>query len=96
MLSTKAFCEEVLQEFGEEYLREPTAAHIQQILKINSARGFPVCLGSIDCKHCKWKSCPVVWAGPFKGKEKKPTIVFEAISDGELWIWHYFFESPSS
>lgn len=35
-------------------------------------------------------------AGQFKGKEKNPTIVLEAICDGELWIWHAFFGSPGT
>lgn len=38
----------------------------------------------------------MAWAGQFRGKEKQQTVVLEAISDGELWIWHYFFGSPGS
>lgn len=38
----------------------------------------------------------MAWDGPFKGKEKKPTVVLEAICDAELWIWHTFFGSPGS
>ena len=53
-------------------------------------------MGSIDCQHWQWKNCPVAWAVQFKGKEKKPTIVLEAIYDGEFWIWHAFFDSPGS
>jgi Plant transposon protein len=37
--------------------------------------------------HWKWKNCPLVWAGQFKGKYKKHTIALEAIADSELWIW---------
>lgn len=60
--------------------------------KINAARGFSACVGSIDYQNWEWKNFPVVWTGKFKGKEKKPKIVLEAISDGELWIWHAFLE----
>lgn len=96
LLSTKAFCEEVIAAFGEEYLREPTTTDLTRIMRVNAARGFPGCVGSIDCQHWEWRNCPMAWAGQFKGKEKKPTIVLEAICDGELWIWHAFFGSPGS
>lgn len=33
---------------------------------------------------------------PNKGKEKKQSIVLEAIWDGELWIWYACFGSPGS
>ncbi len=44
--------------------------------------------GSLDCCHTVWKNCPKVWKGSFKGKEKKATIVMEALSDYNLWFWH--------
>lgn len=65
-------------------------------MSINAARGFPGCVGSIDCQHWEWEKCPIAWAGQYKGEEKKPTIVLEAICDSELWIWHAFFGSPGS
>lgn len=33
-------------------------------------------------------------AAEFKGKWKNPTIVLEAIADGELWIWTCHFGKP--
>jgi hypothetical protein len=38
--------------------------------------------------HTYWKNCPVGWQGSFKGKEKRASIVLEAISDHHLWFWH--------
>lgn len=96
LLSMKAFCERVVDVFGAEYRREPTEDDLMRIMRINAARGFPGCVGSIDCQHYEWKNCPVAWDGQFKGKEKKQNILMEAISDGELWIWLYFFGSPGS
>jgi hypothetical protein len=48
-------------------------------------------LGSIDCMHWSWKNCPAAWHGQFKGYKKDATIVLEAITDHETWIWHAFF-----
>ena len=60
------------------------------------SRGFPCCIGSWDCQHWCWKNCPVSWAGQFRDKEKKSTIVLEAIADPELYIWACNFGNPGS
>lgn len=94
--TVKIFCASVLEAFGDEYLREPNEEDLRRILAINESRGFPGCLGSLNCQHWEWKNCPVAWAGQFKGKEKKPTVVMEAIADGELWIWQLSVGHPGS
>jgi Plant transposon protein len=94
--SLRRFCNAVCDTFGEEYGRQPTENDLRRILAINEMRGFPGCLGSIDCQHWKWERCPVAFAGQFSGKEKKPTVVLEAIADGELWLWHAYFGCPGS
>lgn len=91
-----AFVQEINAVFGDEYLRAPRESDLRRILAINDARGFPGCVGSWDCQHWVWQNCPVAWAGQFKGKEKKPTVVLEAIADGELWIWGCNFGEPGS
>ncbi|KAE9334033.1 hypothetical protein PR003_g13713 [Phytophthora rubi] len=53
------FTKAVLNKFGSEYLREPTAADIQHHTRINEQRGFPGMFGSLDCTHWTWKNCPV-------------------------------------
>jgi Plant transposon protein len=53
--------------------------------------GIDGLIGSLDCMHGGWKNCPLAWLGQFKGKEKAPTIVLEAYSDQNLWIWHAAF-----
>lgn len=82
--------------FEATYLRCPTTSDLKRILAINDRRGFPGCVGSWDCQHWQWKNCPVQLAGQCKGKEKKPTIVLEAICDGELWIWACNYGNPGS
>jgi hypothetical protein len=56
----------------------------------------PGCIGSIDGMHWAWKNCPTGWAGQFKGKEKKPTMVLEAVASKNLRIWHAFFGNPGA
>lgn len=92
----KQFCAAVNESFGEEYLRYPTKADIERLLAEGEARGFPGMLGSLDCMHWTWKNCPSAWAGQYTGKEKKPTIVLEAVASYDLWIWHAFFGMPGS
>jgi hypothetical protein len=75
--------------YEKEYLRLPTKADVENVLKLHKAvHGVEGMFGSIDCMHTYWKNCPVGWQGSFKGKEKKPSIVLEAVSDHHMWFWH--------
>ena len=96
LVSLKSFVRLIVTKFRAVYLREPSPTDIQKIYSTYAARGFPGCLGCIDCQHWAWSSCPVAWAGQFKGKEPSPTIVLEAIADADLWIWHCFFGCAGS
>ena len=92
----KFFCMAIIEIFGDEYLRSPTAQDLERILSINADRGFPGMGGSVDCMHVKWKNCPKAWAGQYKGKEDSPTIVLEAVVLQDLWFWHTFFGMAGS
>eukprot|EP00918_Siedleckia_nematoides_P106852 GHVU01233084.1.p1 GENE.GHVU01233084.1~~GHVU01233084.1.p1 ORF type:complete len:421 (+),score=42.04 GHVU01233084.1:2-1264(+) len=92
----KAFCVAVITIYAAEYTRLPTRVELARILRVNTDRGFPGMLGSVDCKHWKWDNCPRAWAGQFKGKEDKPSIVLEAVATEDLRIWHYYFGTPGS
>jgi hypothetical protein len=52
------FCRAIIACFGERYLRAPNVADIARLLEINAAKGFPSMLGSINCMHWEWWSCP--------------------------------------
>jgi hypothetical protein len=69
---------------------------MKAILAETASRGFPGCLRSLDCMHWGWKNCPKALAGQFKGKEKTPTIVLEAVSMHSTWIWNSYFGTSGS
>lgn len=90
------FCSAVVEVHGQEYLREPNEEDTKRLLEENARRGFPGMLGSLDCMHWEWKNCPTAWHGQYKGKEKTPTLVLEAVASQDTWIWHAFFGMPGS
>ena len=92
----KEFARTVIAVFEEEYLRPPKEAELKRILEENKARGFPGMIGSIDCMHWEWGSCPVGWHGQYIGRKGRPTVVIEAIATKDLRVWHAFFGMPGS
>ena len=51
---------------------------------------------SWDCKHFPWDMCPIAKAGQHKGKEKKNTLILEAICDPDTYIWYSIVGEPGS
>ena len=94
--SLRRFVKAVIAMFGDHYLRSPNNIDIAQLLQTGEQRGFPGMLGSIDCMHWKWKNCPTAWQGMYTGHCHEPTIILEAVSSQDLWIWHAFFGLPGS
>ena len=91
------FCSAIIEQYGEEFLREPTEVDLARILHESEQKGWPGMLGSIDCMHWKWKNCPKAWAGMYQsGKENAPTIILQAVADSECRIWHHYFGMPGS
>ena len=46
--------------------------------------------------HWKWLTCPVAWAGTYKGKADGPTLVLEAVCDKRLRVLHWNFGRPGA
>jgi hypothetical protein len=89
--SLRKFVAAFVEIFGPEYMREPNEHDTLDYLKLDASRGFPGNLGSIYCIHWPWKNCPTAHHGQYKGHRKEPTIILEAITSKDLWIWYAFF-----
>uniref|UniRef100_A0A0D3D7H8 DDE Tnp4 domain-containing protein n=1 Tax=Brassica oleracea var. oleracea TaxID=109376 RepID=A0A0D3D7H8_BRAOL len=87
---------QIINLFGDEYLRRPTAADLERLLAVGEYRGFPGMIGRIDCMHWEWKNCPTAWKGQYARSSGKPTIFLEAVASYDLWIWHAFFGPPGT
>ena len=92
------FCDAIIQLYGREYLRRPTAHDIACIFQAHEARHhIPGMLGSLDCTHVEWLNCPRHLRGQYtRGDHGVPTIMLEVTSSQDLWIWHAFFGPPGS
>lgn len=90
------FTEPIVNLFENEYLCHPNKEDLKRVLPIIEGRELPGCLGIWDLQQWQWKNCPVAWDVQFNGKQKKPKIVLEEISDGELWIWGPILVNPEA
>jgi len=90
-------CEIICEKFGSYLNSAPTPAVMEQVQKVNAARGFPGMFASWDCKHFSWALCPVALHGQHKsGNKPHPSLVLEAICDPHLYIWYHHFGEPGS
>jgi hypothetical protein len=55
--------------FQGEYLRPPNLEECNRISATNASRGFPGCLGSIDCMHLYCRACPALCSA---GSRRRP------------------------
>lgn len=86
----KRFVRAIREIFGRRYARQPTRKDILKQLENNAQRGFPGMFASLDCMHYRWKN----WEAQFQDKDTNRSIIFEAIADQSLWIWHAYFKLP--
>jgi hypothetical protein len=88
-----SFLRAVKAVFGPRYLnREPILTELQAIESKYSAKGFPGCVGSVDCMQFYWKNCPKALKGQYHNpKNGRPaSINCEAMTDSDLYCWHWF------
>lgn len=64
----------------ERYIHMPLDdASYQKVVGEYTARGFPGCVGSVDCVHIGWDRCPVQYTNMYKGKEGYTSVAYEVI-----------------
>ncbi|XP_021808251.1 uncharacterized protein LOC110751986 [Prunus avium] len=85
------FCDAVENLYTREYLRRPSPADLQRLLKKADTRGFPGMIGSIDCMHWQWKNCPTAWQRDYGNRKGQKSIILEAVASFDTWVWHAFF-----
>ncbi|XP_035830783.1 uncharacterized protein LOC110893545 [Helianthus annuus] len=91
--SLENFCEGVISLYGRRYLRMPTAADVPILYEAHQRlHGFPGMLGSLDCMHWEWATCPTAWKWQqHHGDHDGPTVILQAVASQDLWIWHAYF-----
>ncbi|KAL6269370.1 hypothetical protein ACE6H2_026281 [Prunus campanulata] len=85
------FCDAVETLYTMDYLRRPTPRDLQRLLQKAEIRGFPGMIGSIDCMHWQWKNCPTAWQGDYGNRKGQKSIILEAVTGFDTWVWHAFF-----
>ncbi|XP_022030678.1 uncharacterized protein LOC110931600 [Helianthus annuus] len=79
--------------YGRQYLRMPIATDVPLLYEAHQRiHGFPGMLGSLDCMHWEWATCPTAWKGQrHRGDHEGPTLILQAIASQDLWIWHTYY-----
>nr|XP_028945178.1 uncharacterized protein LOC114819737 [Malus domestica] len=92
----KCFYKAIEAIYGALNSVKPNCEDLKRLLRKADNKGFPIMIRSLDCMHWEWKNCPTTWAGQFKGRHNKPTIVLEVVASYDTWIWHAFFDTPGT
>ncbi|XP_071694270.1 uncharacterized protein [Rutidosis leptorrhynchoides] len=87
------YCKCVFHLYTTEYLRKPTAQDVRRLTaKHAQIHDFPGMLGSLNCRHWRWRNCPQWWKGHYtRGDHGYPSIMFEAVASYDGWFWHAYF-----
>jgi len=59
--ATKLFLEFIVRRWGPTYLRRPNNLELKKMMERNAKRGFPGCMGSLDCTHGSGISARRAW-----------------------------------
>jgi hypothetical protein len=82
--SLKHSVKAIVDFFGDKYLRALNAQDTARLMAMNSARGFPSVLDSIDCMHWRWDKCPTAWRGAYTRHKDGSTMILEAVASQDL------------
>jgi len=84
--ATNLLLEFIVRRWETTYRRRPNQSELKKRMKRNAERGFPGCMGSLDCTHWEWHQCPMGMAGAYKSRKGSRGVVVEAVCDEDLWI----------
>ena len=76
--SFHTFNKQFTQNYYSEYVQIPTGDELLKTMSIYDSMGLSGCIGSMDGVHIMWDKCPVSMTNLCKGKEKIPTLVYNA------------------
>ena len=79
-----------------DYLQRLMNADIFRLLSETNEREFSGMLRSLDCMYWKWKNYPVAHHSTYRGQKDHLTIILEALTLYDTWIWHAYFEMPDA
>jgi hypothetical protein len=80
------------EELQQRYLRRMNRSDARRLSELHQERhGIKGMIGSLDCMHVFWRTCPVAWQGSFRGAKGKPSLLLEALVDHNLWFWSASF-----
>lgn len=65
-------------KFYDEYVQIPSGDELVKTMNVYDSMGLTGCIGSMDGVHVIWDKCPVNLTNLCKGKEKIPTLVYNA------------------
>jgi len=95
----KSFCHIIANnnDLKQHYRRRMNRSDARRLSKLHEYHhGIPGQVASLDCMHIGWKNCPVAWQGQYQGAKKTPTLILEAATDFNLFLWHSSFSHPGS
>ncbi|CAN6576660.1 unnamed protein product [Malus baccata var. baccata] len=72
--------EECHDRMMKDYSLNPNREDLKRLLRRVDKRGLLGMIESLEYMHWQWKKCPTAWAGQFKGRHNKPTIMLEVVA----------------
>jgi len=84
----KVFCRNFRKVLQPIHIPTPDDVEILKVMDVYARLGLPGTVGSVDGTHVRWDQCPVRLRALCTGKEKFPTLGFQAVVDHSRRILH--------
>ena len=73
--ATKLCLEFIVRRWGPTNLRRPNNLELKKMMERNAERGFPGCMGSLDCTHWEWHQFPTGTAGAYQSRKGSEALL---------------------